>query len=144
MGAHLVEISEEDTPELEQINLLSIGLHNTMGKVRQPGKRQGILYKIARKRGNILGSNDKDNSITLSKLGKILAQLRHMRTAERSHEASIENEQDVPAIEIRKADRFTGVIDQSKIRRICFNGYFWHCGFLLLRKSIIYFPTINV
>jgi hypothetical protein len=56
----------------------------------------------------IFRANDNDFHIAGNKLLIILAQLRHVRAAERSGKGSIENQQHIlPPVKIRQADSFT-------------------------------------
>ena len=97
-----------------------------MCRVRQAGEWQVMLGKIAGEGGGILRTDDQDGRFTLLELSKVLAQLRHMRTAEWSHEAAIEDQQDIPAAQIREPDGFSTVISQLKIWGGGIDGHFGH------------------
>ena len=69
--------------------------------VRQADKGQIVFSPIITECVSIIRPDDHNFSLILHKTVIFLAQLRHVRAAERSHEAAIEDQDDIPfAIEI--------------------------------------------
>jgi hypothetical protein len=72
-------------------------------------------------------TNHQNLNLLFHKLIVILAQLRHVPSAKRSHETAIEDQDYIlAALEIRKTHGLTVEILQSKIRCFLVDGYFGH------------------
>ena len=74
-------------------------------RFRQADERQVMLRKITGEGGSILRTDYQDAGLALFKFCNILAQLRHVCAAERSHEAAIKDQPYVAAPQIRESDR---------------------------------------
>jgi hypothetical protein len=109
-------------PEFEQVDLLTIQFQDSVLRVRQASEGQVIFPEVPGESRGILWTDHKDVSRSPFKLGKVLAQLRHMRAAERSDKTAVENQQDEPATEVRKVDGFPADICQFKIGRGAVDG----------------------
>ncbi len=81
--------------ELEQLDLLPILLEDLVLGIRQPNERQVVLSPVSRERLGVLGAHDHYRRLPLLELLIVLAQLRHVPTAERSGETPIEHEEHV-------------------------------------------------
>jgi hypothetical protein len=77
--------------ELEQLDFLSVQLEHAVFGIGQANERQRFLLPVLGECSGIFGTNNKHFDVTGDKLGILLAQLRHVRAAERSHEAAIEH-----------------------------------------------------
>jgi hypothetical protein len=77
--------------ELKELNLLTVELQYLVFGVRKSNKRQFVFGKVSCELLGVFGANDKNGYIPFSKSIKILAQLRHVRSAERSGKPPVEN-----------------------------------------------------
>jgi hypothetical protein len=92
--------------QLKQIDFLAVTLEHAGGGVRQADEGQCVLFPIRLELSRAFRSDDHDLRVAGYELIIVLAQLRHMRTAEWSHKATIENKQYVlTAAEISQAYR---------------------------------------
>jgi len=82
--------------QFEQVDLLPIQYQDTVFRVGQPAEGQFVLREVVRELRCTLRSDDEDDGTMPRELLVVLTQLREMRTAERSHEAAIEYQEDVP------------------------------------------------
>ena len=83
--------------QFKEIHLLAVELEHVVIWIGQTHKRQVVQLEITGKGPCLLGSNDKNNRITLDEFHMILAQLRHVSLAERSGKTAVENKQDILA-----------------------------------------------
>ena len=109
-------------PNFNRLDLLPVGFQHPLSGVRQASEGQGILTKITGKCPRIFRTNDKDYCISFFKLCEVLAQLRHVRAAERSHKTTIKDQQDILAAEIGKSNWFASVVSKAKFRSGGVNG----------------------
>jgi len=87
--------SARKSAELEQLDLLTVQLQNSMFGIRQADKRQIFLCPIVPESIGLLRSGYDDFRIQLYELLIIPAQLRHVRAAEWSKKPPVENDQHI-------------------------------------------------
>ncbi len=79
-------------PQAEEIDLLTIELEHLVVRIGQTNKRHRVFTPEALELLLIFWSNDDHNCIAVDKLLIVLAQLRHMLSAEWSLEAPVEDQ----------------------------------------------------
>ena len=78
-------------PHLEQLNLLPVQVQHGIGWIGQAGEGKVVVSKVFAEGGGIFRSDDQYDRILFYEFLLILAQLRHVRAAERSDTAAIEH-----------------------------------------------------
>ena len=105
------------SPQLEQIDLLSVEIEDRMIGVGQTDERPVLFGPIGPKSRRILRTDHDDHAIVLKELEIILAQLRQVLAAEGSEKTTIKDGQDmVPVMEITERHHGAVVIGESEKR----------------------------
>ena len=113
--------------QLEQIYFLPITLKHACSRVGQANKGQFVLFPLGLELLWAIRTHNHNLRVAGYKLIIVLAQLRHMRAAEWSHKAAVENKQYIlPAAVISQTDHIAVEIGQLEIRCRCVNRYLWH------------------
>lgn len=103
-------------PKLEEVYFLPVALQDRVAGVGQANEWQGIGFPVQRKCQTVFRSNHQDHGVLFCEFVVILAQLRHVPSAEGSEKAAIENEQDVLLqVKICEADLIAVEIGQCEI-----------------------------
>ena len=109
--------------QLEQVHFLPVKLQHTRIRVGQADERQRMFGEVGRKRPGVFGANHDDFDVARDKLAVILAQLRHVRAAERSSEGANEDQQDVlVTAEIGQTDGVAAIVGQAEVGRDLVEG----------------------
>lgn len=105
--------------QFEQLDLLAVQFQNLVFGVGQTDKRQFFFLPVFLKRPGIFRPGNHYFRIQLDEFLIILAQLRHVRAAERSKKSAVKNHHHVLFVEIvGKRHSFTVEIVQRKIWRL--------------------------
>ena len=100
------------TSQLKQVDFLPVTFEHAGSRVGQADKGQCVIFPIRLELSRSFRTNDHNLRVAGYELIIILAQLRHMRAAEWSHKAAIENKQYIlPAAVIGQAYRASPEID---------------------------------
>lgn len=103
--------------KLEKVHFLTVAFQHAGLRVGQTDERQVVLLPVCSESVGILRSNHQDGGLPVHKFLKVLTQLRHMRTAERSGKTPVEHEQDILfPFEIGEPNTLTLKIIQREIR----------------------------
>ena len=79
----------------EQADLLPISFQHVQIRIRQPDEGQRFFFPISFECLGVLRPDGNDFGIPVNKLLIVIAQLREVRPAKRSHEPAIEYQEDV-------------------------------------------------
>ena len=81
--------------QFKKVDLLPVEFEHAGCWVRQAGKGQGFLLPVGGKGFGIFRPDDHNFDVAGNKLGMVLAQLRHVRTAEWSGKGAVEDQQHI-------------------------------------------------
>ena len=119
--------------QLEEFDLLPVAFQYRVFRVWQPDKRKIIFREILGAGYFVLRAYHDDFGVQPGEIFGILAQLRHMRTAERSGKTTIKNQHYIfLAAKIGKFHNLSPVIDQFK-----FGGKFTQSHFTHQKSPIL-------
>ena len=103
--------------QLEELDLLSVALEDGVLGIGKAGEGKPVFLPVTREGLGPFRSHDNDLGPPGPKLLVSLAQLRHVPTAERSGEASVEDEDHMGfALEIRETDLRATEVLKGKVR----------------------------
>jgi len=125
--------------QLEQVYLLPIEFEHAVLRVGQAGEVQAVLTEIHAEGLGIFRAHNEDLSLPFVEFIEVTAQLRHMRLAERSHEGAVEDQHNVLAAQVRKANRFASIVWEFEIGGRGVEGNFGHNFTFLPRWAILVF-----
>jgi len=104
------------TAEFEDLDLLAVALEHDVFGIGQAGEGQVVLAEIIGELLGVFRTDDENGRVAFAKLFINLAQLRHVRAAERSLETTVENQQNVLlTLVVGERNRMTLVILQHEI-----------------------------
>jgi len=111
-------------PQLKEVDLLPVQFQHAVFGIGQTDEGQRLLMPIVSKRAGIFGTDHNHFDVAGHKFGIVLAQLRHVRAAERSGEAAVKDQKDIlPTPEIGQADYAAREIGQAKLGSNLVQGY---------------------